>query len=113
MPPAAGLDPYNKDTALDCATEIVSFTSCFHGRTMGSLALTYKDQYRTPFQPVMPGNVMVPYQDLEAAKAVIQKVGVGKEARGRGSGDGGGGWGARRVWLGKGAEEVWPRGWGG
>ncbi|GAB4817549.1 hypothetical protein N2152v2_004595 [Parachlorella kessleri] len=69
----AGLDPYNKDTALDAATEIVSFTSSFHGRTMGSLALTYKDQYRTPFQPVMPGNVMVPYQDLDAAAAVIKK----------------------------------------
>lgn len=40
--PAAGLDPYNADTALDCATDIVSFTGSFHGRTMGSLALTYK-----------------------------------------------------------------------
>ncbi|KAL4421406.1 hypothetical protein ABPG75_010697 [Micractinium tetrahymenae] len=69
----AGLDPYNADTALDCATDIVSFTGSFHGRTMGSLALTYKDQYRTPFQPVMPGNVMVPYMDLEAASAVIKK----------------------------------------
>jgi len=35
--------------------EIVSFTNCFHGRTMGALALTYKEQYKTPFQPVMPG----------------------------------------------------------
>ncbi|EFN54478.1 hypothetical protein CHLNCDRAFT_35898 [Chlorella variabilis] len=69
----AGLDPYNADTALECATEIVSFTGSFHGRTMGSLALTYKDQYKTPFQPVMPGSVMVPYMDLEAARGVIKK----------------------------------------
>lgn len=39
---AAGLDPYDPSTALDAATEIVSFTGSFHGRTMGSLALTYK-----------------------------------------------------------------------
>ncbi len=39
---AAGLDPYNAETALDCATDIVSFTGSFHGRTMGALALTYK-----------------------------------------------------------------------
>ena len=51
-PAAAGLDPYNAETALAAATEIVSFTGSFHGRTMGSLALTYKDQYKTPFQPV-------------------------------------------------------------
>ncbi|KAI7843566.1 hypothetical protein COHA_002808 [Chlorella ohadii] len=69
----ADLDPYNAETAENCATEIVSFTGSFHGRTMGSLALTYKDQYRTPFMPVMPGNVMVPYMDLEAAAAVIKK----------------------------------------
>ncbi|KAI3423888.1 hypothetical protein D9Q98_009722 [Chlorella vulgaris] len=69
----AGLDPYNAETALDCATDIVSFTGSFHGRTMGALALTYKDQYKTPFQPVMSGNVMVPYMDLDAAKAVIKK----------------------------------------
>lgn len=70
---AAGLDPYNQETALDAAYEIVSFTNSFHGRTMGALALTYKEQYKTPFQPVMPGSVMVPYRDLEAAAAVIKK----------------------------------------
>jgi hypothetical protein len=53
---------------------MVSFTGSFHGRTLGALALTYKDQYKTPFAPIMPGAVMVPYLDLEAAAAVIQKV---------------------------------------
>ena len=45
-PPAAGLDPYNAETAQNCAIEIVSFTGSFHGRTMGSLALTYKVRQR-------------------------------------------------------------------
>lgn len=67
----AGVDPY--DTNASAPYEIVSFTNSFHGRTMGALALTYKTQYKTPFQPVMPGAVMAPYRDLEAAAKAIQK----------------------------------------
>lgn len=37
------------------ASELVSFTSGFHGRTLGALALTSKAQYRTPFEPLIPG----------------------------------------------------------
>ncbi|KAI5642032.1 hypothetical protein M9H77_00106 [Catharanthus roseus] len=32
----------------------IAFSNCFHGRTMGSLALTSKEHYRSPFEPVMP-----------------------------------------------------------
>jgi len=67
----AGIDPY--DASASGPHEIVSFTNSFHGRTMGALALTYKEQYKTPFQPVMPGAVMAPYKDLGAAAQVIQK----------------------------------------
>ena len=67
----AGIDPY--DASLSGAHEIVSFTNSFHGRTMGALALTYKEQYKTPFQPVMPGAVMAPFGDLEAAAKLIEK----------------------------------------
>lgn len=69
----AGVDPYDPSASASAPYEIVSFTSAFHGRTMGALALTYKDQYKTPFQPVMPGSIMTPYRDLEAAAAVIKK----------------------------------------
>ena len=69
---AAGVDPYDK--ASEAPYEMVSFTNSFHGRTLGALALTYKDQYKTPFLPIMPGALMVPYMDLEAAAAVIKKV---------------------------------------
>eukprot|EP00884_Botryococcus_braunii_P019750 jgi/Botrbrau1/6459/Bobra.0034s0034.1 len=67
----AGVDPY--DPKAEAPYEMVSFTNSFHGRTLGALALTYKEQYKTPFQPIMPGAVMVPYQDLEAASKVIKK----------------------------------------
>lgn len=56
----------------DAPTEFVSFSNCFHGRTMGSLALTSKVQYREPFEPVMPGSTFVEYGNLEEAKKVIQ-----------------------------------------
>jgi hypothetical protein len=36
-------------------------------------SLPLQDQYKTPFQPVMPGAVMAPYRDVEAAAAAIQK----------------------------------------
>ena len=69
---AAGVDPYDKDA--QAPYEIVSFTSGFHGRTLGALALTYKDAYKTPFSPGLPGARCVPWLDLDAAKEVIQKV---------------------------------------
>ena len=56
----------------EAATEFVAFGNSFHGRTMGALALTSKVQYRTPFQPIMPGTSFVPFGDLEAAAAAIQ-----------------------------------------
>lgn len=69
----AGLDPYDPACVSKAPQELVSFTNCFHGRTMGALTLTYKDQYKTPFAPLVPGHVMAPYQDLEAARQVIVK----------------------------------------
>lgn len=67
----AGIDPY--DANATAPSELVSFTSSFHGRTMGALALTYKEQYKTPFMPMMPGHQLAKYNDLESARAVIQK----------------------------------------
>lgn len=67
----AGVDPY--DPSATAPHELVSFTSCFHGRTMGALALTYKAQYKTPFQPMMPGHALATYNDLESARQVISK----------------------------------------
>lgn len=40
---------------------------------MGALALTYKEQYKTPFLPMMPGHQLAEYNNLESARAVIKK----------------------------------------
>ena len=56
-------------------THLVSAEGSFHGRTMGALALTSKEAYRAPFEP-LPGDVtFVPYGDEAAlAKAVTDQT---------------------------------------
>jgi acetylornithine/N-succinyldiaminopimelate aminotransferase len=56
-------------------THVVSTEGSFHGRTMGSLALTSKAAYREPFEP-LPGDVtFVPYGDARAlADAVTDRT---------------------------------------
>jgi acetylornithine/N-succinyldiaminopimelate aminotransferase len=52
-------------------THLVAAEGAFHGRTMGSLALTAKEAYRTPFEP-LPGHVtFVPFGDAEALGAAV------------------------------------------
>ncbi|CAA6656340.1 unnamed protein product [Spirodela intermedia] len=56
----------------EAPTEFIAFSNCFHGRTMGALALTSKEQYRTPFEPLMPGVTFIEYGDIEASKNAIK-----------------------------------------
>ena len=64
-----------KATRRTGRTKIIAAEGCFHGRTMGALALTSKKAYREPFEP-LPGDVIwVPYGDAEAlANAVDDTV---------------------------------------
>jgi predicted acetylornithine/succinylornithine family transaminase len=55
-------------------TNFVAFEHSFHGRTMGSLALTHKERYQAPFEPLMPGVSFAPFGDLEAAVDLIAEV---------------------------------------
>jgi len=52
-------------------THIVAMKGSFHGRTMGALALTSKETYRAPFEP-LPGDVtFVEYGDAAALAAAV------------------------------------------
>lgn len=67
---------YQRHTATDGkvpATEFIAFSNCFHGRTMGALALTSKEHYRAPFEPVMPGVTFVEYGNAQAAIELIKQ----------------------------------------
>lgn len=59
------------EKGLTGKTEVVCFTDAFHGRTMGSLALTPREKYQKPFKPLMPDVVVAEFNNLESAKAVI------------------------------------------
>ncbi|WP_099025363.1 acetylornithine transaminase [Mycolicibacterium palauense] len=64
-----------KITRLTGRTRLVAAEGGFHGRTMGSLALTGQPSKRAPFEP-LPGEVtFVPYGDTEAlARAVDDRT---------------------------------------
>lgn len=60
-----------KLTRLTGRTNIVAAQNSFHGRTMGSLALTGQPAKRAPFEP-LPGEVtFVPYGDADALAAAV------------------------------------------
>ncbi|UVO12323.1 acetylornithine transaminase [Mycobacterium sp. SVM_VP21] len=66
-----------KMTRLTGKTKIVAAQGAFHGRTMGSLALTGQPDKQAPFEP-LPGEVIhVPYGD---AKALAEAVDSGTAA---------------------------------
>ncbi len=52
-------------------TEFVAFTHSFHGRTMGSLSVTWDDHYRAPFEPLVPG---VAFADPADPASVVRLV---------------------------------------
>lgn len=63
-----------KATRRTGRTRIVAAEGCFHGRTMGALALTSKAAYREPFEP-LPGEVtFVPYGDTAALEAAVDET---------------------------------------
>lgn len=53
--------------------EFITFSGAFHGRTMGSLALTPRDHYQDPFRPLMPGVKLATFNDLSSVEALIDK----------------------------------------
>ncbi|MEV0252475.1 acetylornithine transaminase [Nocardia sp. NPDC050712] len=60
-----------KIARLTGRSKIVACDEAFHGRTMGALALTGQPAKRTPFEPMPPGVVHVPYGDADALEAVV------------------------------------------
>ena len=49
----------------------VAFERSFHGRTLGALSVTWKEAWRAPFQPLVPGVTFAPFDDLAAADRAI------------------------------------------
>jgi acetylornithine/N-succinyldiaminopimelate aminotransferase len=51
--------------------ELITFTSAFHGRTLGTISATNQDKLRDGFAPLLPGFKVVEFDNLEAAEAAM------------------------------------------
>lgn len=45
-------------------SKFLALENSFHGRSMGALSTTYKEKYRTPFEPLTPGVAFVRANDI-------------------------------------------------
>jgi acetylornithine aminotransferase/acetylornithine/N-succinyldiaminopimelate aminotransferase len=50
-------------------TKFLALEQSFHGRTFGSVSTTYKEKYREPFGPVVPGVEFVRFNDVADLRA--------------------------------------------
>jgi acetylornithine/N-succinyldiaminopimelate aminotransferase len=51
--------------------ELITFTSAFHGRTLGTISATNQPKMRDGFAPLLPGFHVVAFDDLAAAEAAM------------------------------------------
>ncbi len=54
-------------------SKIVATMQGFHGRTMGSLATTWKNKYKEPYEPLIGDVEFVPYDDAEALDEAVDE----------------------------------------
>lgn len=52
---------------------LVYAEGAFHGKTMGSLSVSGREKYKTPFAPLLPETTCVPYGDEQALEAALKK----------------------------------------
>ena len=50
-------------------TKFLALEQSFHGRTFGAMSTTYKEKYREPFAPVVPGVEFVRFNDVADLRA--------------------------------------------
>ncbi len=58
-----------RSEGVNIGTKFLALEQSFHGRTFGSMATTYKDKYREPFAPVVPGVEFVRFNDVADLRA--------------------------------------------
>ena len=67
------------ETALKLArkglgkSRVVAMEGGFHGRTLGSLAVTWTEKYRAPYTDILPETTFVPFGDESAIEQVFRQ----------------------------------------
>lgn len=54
-------------------TKIISTMRGFHGRTLGAVSATWRKEFRSPFEPLVPGFDFVPYNRLERMDQAVNE----------------------------------------
>jgi len=52
---------------------LITFNNAFHGRTLGAISATNQPKMRDGFEPLLPGFAYAPFDDMEAALALIDE----------------------------------------
>ena len=52
---------------------LITFSNAFHGRTLGTISATDQAKLRDGFAPLLPGFTVVPFDDLDAARAAVDE----------------------------------------
>jgi acetylornithine/N-succinyldiaminopimelate aminotransferase len=58
-----------RSEGANIGTKFLALEQSFHGRTFGSVSTTYKEKYREPFGPVVPGVEFVRFNDVADLRA--------------------------------------------
>ncbi len=58
-----------RSEGVNIGTKFLALEQSFHGRTFGSVSTTYKEKYREPFGPVVPGVEFVRFNDVADLRA--------------------------------------------
>jgi acetylornithine aminotransferase/acetylornithine/N-succinyldiaminopimelate aminotransferase len=58
-----------REEGRNIGTKFLALEQSFHGRTFGAISATYKEKYRAPFEPVVPGFEFVNFNDIDDLRA--------------------------------------------
>jgi len=58
-----------RSEGVNIGTKFLALEQSFHGRTFGSVSTTFKEKYREPFGPVVPGVEFVRFNDIADLRA--------------------------------------------
>ncbi|MFQ3621486.1 MAG: aminotransferase class III-fold pyridoxal phosphate-dependent enzyme, partial [Spirochaetales bacterium] len=62
---------YAKRTRGPGHFHLLTFSHAFHGRTLGALSVTPTEAYREPYEPLLPGVEVCPYNDGQALRHLV------------------------------------------
>ena len=62
-----------RSEGVPIGTKFLALEQSFHGRTFGSVSTTYKEKYREPFLPVVPGVEFVRFNDVADLRAKFSR----------------------------------------